>query len=118
VDQTDTPIHGGVVLAEEGNPTAELLTAWLGSRLGVPFSREVSGGPGITQVRFAVDGGDITIDRNDGRLATLSKPGQPDRHVALHRRDTADLMAEELRRLNPDEVYGETLAATSSGLGV
>jgi hypothetical protein len=26
-------------------------------------------------------------------------------------------MSEELRRLNPDEVYGETLAATSAGLG-
>jgi glucose-6-phosphate dehydrogenase assembly protein OpcA len=118
VDQTDTAIHGGVVQAEDDNPTAELLTAWLASRLGVPFSREVSGGPGITQVRFAVDGGDITVSRSDGRLATLSKPGQPDRHVALHRRDTADLLAEELRRLNPDEVYGETLAATTVGLGV
>jgi hypothetical protein len=30
--------------------------------------------------------------------------------VALHRRDTAELLAEELRRLDPDEVYGETLA--------
>jgi glucose-6-phosphate dehydrogenase assembly protein OpcA len=29
--------------------------------------------------------------------------------VALHRRDTAELLAEELRRLNPDDVYGETL---------
>jgi glucose-6-phosphate dehydrogenase assembly protein OpcA len=118
VDQTDTAIHGGVVLAEADNPTAELLTAWLASRLGVPFTREVSVGPGITEVRFGVDGGDITVSRNDGRLATLSKPGQPDRHVALHRRDTSDLMSEELRRLNPDEVYGEALAATCAGLGV
>jgi hypothetical protein len=29
--------------------------------------------------------------------------------VALHRRDTAELLAEELRRLDPDEVYAETL---------
>jgi glucose-6-phosphate dehydrogenase assembly protein OpcA len=118
VDQTDTAIHGGVVLAEADNPTAELLTAWLASRLRVPFTREVSAGPGITEVRFGVDGGDITVSRSDGRLATLSKPGQPDRHVALHRRDTSDLMSEELRRLNPDEVYGEALAATCAGLGV
>ncbi|HEY3979163.1 MAG TPA: glucose-6-phosphate dehydrogenase assembly protein OpcA [Streptosporangiaceae bacterium] len=118
VDQTDTAILGGTVLAEADNPTAELLTAWLASRLGVPFSREVSDGPGITDVRFAVHGGDVSICRPDGRLATLCKPGQPDRHVALHRRDTADLMAEELRRLNPDEVYGEALAATTAGLGL
>ena len=30
--------------------------------------------------------------------------------VALHRRDTAELLAEELRRLDPDEVYAETLS--------
>ena len=41
--------------------------------------------------------------------ATLSKPGQSDRMVALHRRDTAELLAEELRRLDPDEVYAEAL---------
>jgi glucose-6-phosphate dehydrogenase assembly protein OpcA len=29
--------------------------------------------------------------------------------VALHRRETAELLAEELRRLDPDEVYAETL---------
>ncbi len=50
------------------------------------------------------------ISRADGRNATLSKPGEPDRFVALHRRDIAELLAEELRRLDPDEVYGETLA--------
>jgi glucose-6-phosphate dehydrogenase assembly protein OpcA len=111
LDQTDGSVFGGVVSAEEGNPTAELLAAWLASRLHVPFSREVSAGPGITGVSFAAEDGDIGISRLDGRTATLSRPGQPDRHVALQRRDTAELLSEELRRLNPDEVYGETLAA-------
>jgi glucose-6-phosphate dehydrogenase assembly protein OpcA len=35
--------------------------------------------------------------------------------VALHRRDTDDLVAEELRRLEPDEVYAETLRALARG---
>jgi glucose-6-phosphate dehydrogenase assembly protein OpcA len=116
VDQTRGTIQGGTVAAEENNPTAELLTAWLSSRLRVPFSREISDGPGITGVSFAVGDGDVTISRLDGRTATLSRPGQPDRHVALQRRDTAELLAEELRRLNPDEVYGETLAASCAGV--
>jgi glucose-6-phosphate dehydrogenase assembly protein OpcA len=114
LDQTEGPVHGGIVSAEDGNPTAELLIAWLTTRLGVPFSREVTDGPGITGVCFQVDGGDVTISRPDGRTATLSRPGQPDRHVALHRRDIAELLAEELRRLNPDEIYGESLAAVGS----
>ena len=46
---------------------------------------------------------------------SLTRPDQPDRRVALHRRDTTELLAEELRRLNPDEVYGETLASLVSG---
>jgi glucose-6-phosphate dehydrogenase assembly protein OpcA len=55
--------------------------------------------------------GDIVVHRPDGRVATLTRPGQPDRHVALQRRERADLLAEELRRLDPDEIYGESLAA-------
>jgi glucose-6-phosphate dehydrogenase assembly protein OpcA len=111
LDPETRPILGGVVSAEEHNPTADLLAAWLGSRLGVPFLRETSGGPGITAVRMTTEDGDVMISRPDGRVATLSRPGQQDRHVALQRREIADLLAEELRRLDPDEVYGETLAA-------
>jgi len=109
VDQETVPITGGQVTAEENNPTAELLTAWLGSRLNAHFSQETSEGPGITEVVLRTDAGDVVISRPDGRVATLSRPGQPDRHVALHRREIADLLAEELRRLDPDEVYGEAL---------
>jgi glucose-6-phosphate dehydrogenase assembly protein OpcA len=83
----------------------------------VPFGRDNSGGPGITEVRFTTGDGDIVLARPDGRTATLTKPGQPDRRVALHRRDSAELLTEELRRLNPDEVYGETLARLAATIG-
>ena len=36
-------------------------------------------------------------------------PGQPDRHVALKRRETSELIAEELRRLDPDDIYRATV---------
>ena len=96
--------------AESDNPSADLMAAWLGSRLGVPVHQEISAGPGVTEVSFLTRDGKIVISRADGRNATLSRPGEPDRYVALHRRDVAELLAEELRRLDPDEVYGETLA--------
>jgi glucose-6-phosphate dehydrogenase assembly protein OpcA len=117
LDQPHGEITGGSVTAEPRNPSADLIAAWLTQRLKAPFTRELSEGPGITEVRFAVTDGDITIARPDGRTAILSRPGQQDRRVALHRRDTAELMAEELRRLNPDEVYGETLAGFAAGAG-
>lgn len=110
LDQPHGTIHGGTVSAEESNPTADLLAAWLTSRLDVPFSSEASAGPGVTDVSFRTEGGDIVVNRPDGRVALLQRPGQPERRVALHRRETAELLAEELRRLDPDEVYGETLA--------
>jgi len=60
-------------------------------------------------VTFTTGEGPITVSRGDGRTATLAWPGRPDRMVALHRREQAELLAEELRRLDPDEVYAETL---------
>lgn len=53
--------------------------------------------------------GDVSISRSDGRLATLSSPGQPDRPVALKRRELDELLNEELRRLDPDDVYAATV---------
>ena len=64
---------------------------------------------------FETPAGKISLSRPDGRNASLAWPGRPDRRVALHRRDTDDLIAEELRRLEPDEVYAETLRALAGG---
>jgi glucose-6-phosphate dehydrogenase assembly protein OpcA len=114
LDRPPDQIFEATVAAEERNPSAELMVAWLAGRLGVPVKRDVSGGPGVTEVNFLTDGGKIVISRLDGRNATLSRPGEPDRYVALHRRDIAELLAEELRRLDPDEVYGEALATLAA----
>ena len=119
-DQPHPLVTAGEIAAEQDNPTADLIAAWLSLRLSVPVSRTVSAGPGITGAAFATTDGDITITRYDGRTATLAWPGRTDRRVALHRRDTAELLAEELRRLDPDEVYAETLrqveVSASAGL--
>jgi glucose-6-phosphate dehydrogenase assembly protein OpcA len=40
----------------------------------------------------------------------LTTPGRVDRRVALPRRSAAECLAEELRRLDPDEVYGQVLS--------
>jgi glucose-6-phosphate dehydrogenase assembly protein OpcA len=109
LDQAHPAITAGEIAAEEGNPTADLIAAWLSLRLDVPVARTDSGGPGITRSKFVTVAGDIEITRADGRTATLAWPGRSDRSVALHRRDIPELLAEELRRLDPDEVYAETL---------
>ncbi|WP_433461544.1 glucose-6-phosphate dehydrogenase assembly protein OpcA [Spirillospora sp. CA-128828] len=116
LDQDHDEVTAGEVMAEPDSPSAELLAAWLSIRLGVPVGRTVSEGPGITGVRLATTGGDSVIDRPDGRVATLCRPGQPDRQVSLMRRPMAELLAEELRRLDPDEVYREAAARFAKDL--
>ncbi|MEO5878187.1 MAG: glucose-6-phosphate dehydrogenase assembly protein OpcA [Streptosporangiaceae bacterium] len=109
LDQKTPPVLSGGVQAEPDSPSAELLAAWLSVRLGVPVSRTNSDGPGITAAVLTTTEGDITLTRQDGRVATLTRPGQPARQVSLHRRPMAELLAEELRRLDPDEVYQDAV---------
>ncbi len=108
-DRPTGPVRSGVVSGAAGNPSAPLLAAWLSERLGIPMELAESDGPGLTEVRLTLADGDLKIARTDARLATLSRPGQPDRRVALARRPTAELLAEELRRLDPDDTYGAAI---------
>ncbi|MFC9682110.1 glucose-6-phosphate dehydrogenase assembly protein OpcA [Streptomyces sp. NPDC056948] len=109
LDQVTCEVRAVEVEGEEFNPSCELLAMWLADRLDVPVKRSLSGGPGLTAVRLDTNCGPIKLDRPDGSLATLSIDGQPDRGVALKRRDTAELIAEELRRLDPDDTYASAL---------
>ena len=111
LDQPHGAISGGRVEAERGNPTADLIAAWLSVRLGAPFENRVSGGPGVTAVIFDTSDGEIDADPpGRPRWRCCAGPASRTGRVALHRRDTAELLAEELRRLDPDEVYAETIA--------
>ncbi|MFJ4187451.1 glucose-6-phosphate dehydrogenase assembly protein OpcA [Kitasatospora sp. NPDC089509] len=105
LDQRPTTVTSVMVEGESYNPSVELLGLWLLNRLQVPVERVVTGGPGITAVHLRTKDGDITLDRPDGLMGTLSMPGSPDRQVALKRRETSELIAEELRRLDPDDIY-------------
>ncbi|MEU1531881.1 glucose-6-phosphate dehydrogenase assembly protein OpcA [Streptomyces fagopyri] len=123
LDQVVCDVSAVEVEGEEFNPSCELLAMWLADRLNVPVRRSQSSGPGLTAVRMETTCGPIVLDRADGSLATLSIDGQPDRAVALKRRETSELIAEELRRLDPDDTYASALRYgvdrlnTSSGEG-
>jgi glucose-6-phosphate dehydrogenase assembly protein OpcA len=65
----------------------------------------------MVSVRLDRESGPVELVRPDGRVGRLSQPGQPDRLVALARREVRDCLAEELRRLDPDEIYGASLEA-------
>lgn len=108
LEQQPLKVTGGSVTAERISPSADLLAAWLCDRLKVSVERKNSAGPGITEVVLETKEGPIRISRTDGKLATFSSPDRPDRPVALKRRELPELLAEELRRLDEDDVYAET----------
>ncbi|WP_326631174.1 MULTISPECIES: glucose-6-phosphate dehydrogenase assembly protein OpcA [unclassified Streptomyces] len=117
LDQKPVEVLSATVEGESENPSCELLAMWLADRLGVPVERTRSDGPGLTAVRMQTKGGTIVLDRPDGSLATLCMEGQPDRAVALKRRETAELLAEELRRLDPDNIYASAVKFGVDRLG-
>lgn len=107
LDQYHVTVTGASVTAERISPSADLLTAWLSLCLRVDVERRNSAGPGITEVVLETTDGPIRISRHDGKLATFSSPGRPDRPVALKRRTVPELLGEELRRLDEDNIYAE-----------
>ncbi|MFE0516585.1 glucose-6-phosphate dehydrogenase assembly protein OpcA [Streptomyces sp. NPDC058964] len=109
LDQARVPVVSAAVESEADNPAAELLARWLEVRLKVKADRVVTGGPVVTAVRLGTASGEIVIDRPEGPLATLTLPGQPPRTLALGVRPTSELIAEELRRLDADEMYAIAL---------
>jgi glucose-6-phosphate dehydrogenase assembly protein OpcA len=110
----DTPPHeevtGATVAGEAISPSTDLIGGWLAVRLDTRVKRSpAETGPGLVSVRLDRASGPIELIRPDGKIGTLRQPGQPDRLVALARREVRDCLAEELRRLDPDEIYGAAL---------
>ncbi|GLZ36962.1 glucose-6-phosphate dehydrogenase assembly protein OpcA [Actinokineospora sp. NBRC 105648] len=110
----DLPPHEKVLSAtvtgEGDSPSTDLLAGWLAARLRIPVKRaKAATGQGIVSVELDRRSGAVQLVRPDGKVGSLTQPGQPVRRVALQRREIRDCLAEELRRLDPDEIYEETL---------
>lgn len=103
-------VSAATVTGEADSPSTELLAGWLAEYLKVPVQRvKTTGAQGIVSVSLERRSGPVEVHRPDGRVGTLTQPGQPTRRVALQRRTTQDCLVEELRRLDPDEIYEAAL---------
>jgi len=60
----------------------------------------------------------VELTRKDAGSVVLSRTEQPDSDVVLPERDLGDLLAEELRRLDADQIYGEALGALAGVAGL
>ena len=102
-------VRRAVVVGSPTSASSDLLAGWLADCLDCPVTRNRSPNAGVSEVRLERASGTIVISRPQGKIATLTQPDQPDRQIALPRRTPAECLAEELRRLDADEVYAETL---------
>lgn len=111
------PVEHATVRGAADSPSTDLLAAWLGLRLDCPVERLTAGddGAGLHSVELERAAGTIRLARPSGSTAVLSQPGEPDHRLGLPRRGLAECLAEELRRLDPDVVYGEVVRRLRDG---
>ncbi len=100
-------VTGAVVSGLSDEPALDILAGWLAGRIDGTVIREV----GDLKVELIQPSQMITLSRpQDGSTATLTRTGRPDAQLPLARRETRECLAEDLRRLDADEVYHEALA--------
>jgi glucose-6-phosphate dehydrogenase assembly protein OpcA len=101
------------VLGGQDSPSTPLLAAWLSLQLKIDVSWRYlpaeEWAHGIKSVRLTRAGGDILLERPSSAVAVLTQPGQPSHDLAFPRRSLRECLAEELRRLDPDLLYGRVV---------
>lgn len=107
------PVRRIKVDGAANSPSTELLAAWLRLQLKAPVELELvgpgHGSSGIHAVALERKSGQILLRRINSSIAELEQSAQPTHDISLPRRNLRDCLAEELRRLDPDELFGEVL---------
>jgi len=105
---TGVEVHGAA-----DSPSSVLIAAWLQLQLQVDVKLEISskshGSSGIQGVVLHRASGPVTLERTMANVATLEQPNQPTHDISLPRRSLRDCLAEELRRLDPDDLFGDVI---------
>lgn len=110
--------ESATVDGDDADPSVLLLAGWLSARLGcyVPVTR--SGGSDIDKVTIGfADGASITAEAQGGKLI-LQRAGQQDSIAPFPERSLGELLAEELRRLDADEIFAQSLGAVTGLTGL
>jgi glucose-6-phosphate dehydrogenase assembly protein OpcA len=96
------PINSALVSGLKAEPALDIMAGWLASRIDGPVQRAV----GELKVELVRPSETVTLSRpQTGVTATLSRTGRPAALIPLARRDANECLAEDLRRLDADEIY-------------
>lgn len=104
-----TPIKSVTLFGADHYLSVDLLGAWLALRLDVPVDIERDAAfVGVEGVTFICEDGEFGLHREDERVS-VQMLGEIAQTLPMPLRTTEDCLSEELRRLNPDEVYAEVI---------
>jgi len=112
------PVLAATVTGGSDSPSTDLLAGWLALALKCPVKRtRTPASTGTVSVRLTRRSGNLDLVRPGSTVATLVEAGQPVRRISLDKRQLAECLAEELRRLDPDDMYAETLTKGLAKVG-
>ncbi|HWL78904.1 glucose-6-phosphate dehydrogenase assembly protein OpcA [Microbacterium sp.] len=115
------PVRRVEVRGAGDSPSTSLLAAWLRLALDVPvdwrYLDPSEWEHGIKSVVLVRDSGEVRLERPEPGVAILTQPGQPSHDLAFPRRTLRECLAEELRRLDPDVLYGRVISEGLELLG-
>ena len=118
-DSTDARVIGATIVAPDRDPTAWLMLGWLKSRLGIePVLEHTDRAPRMHSVELQCENGDCVRVTREESTALFSRTGQEDRYMPLPKRPVGDELAEELRRLDADQIYADALSAMAGVSGL
>lgn len=109
---------GAVVEGDDTDPSALLLAGWLSAALNSYVPVEKSGSRAIESVTLSFSNGATVKARHDGSRIVISRENSPDSIAPFGDRPLGELLAEELRRLDVDEVYAEALGTVTGQSGL
>src|SRR5215212_7826820 len=100
------PLNSALVSGLKTEPALDILAGWLASRIDDPVRRAV----GDLKIELERPSETVILSRpQTGVTATLNRTSRPEALIPLARMDAKECLAEDLRRLDADEIYFEAL---------
>jgi glucose-6-phosphate dehydrogenase assembly protein OpcA len=101
-EEVDSVLVSGL----KDEPALDIMAGWLASRIDGPVQRAV----GDLKVELRRKSETVTLSRpQTGVTATLTRTGRPEALIPLARREAKECLAEDLRRLDADDIYFKAL---------
>jgi len=101
-EEVDSVLVSGL----KDEPALDIMAGWLASRIDGPVQRAV----GDLKVELRRKSETVTLSRpQTGVTATLTRTGRPEALIPLARREAKECLAEDLRRLDADDIYFQAL---------